>query len=354
MLYILFGGTAELLDRSKEYLTKKHKLEEIPKYHYHPVGTDYSQFRFPVTNIVSKEELARICAYRYSLPCRGATEHREIGFTDADIMDAVHGRRDCFITLSAVNVNFIRSIKAIYKGYVTVVCLFIDEVALERLTDNLGKMAPEERERRLGIGRRIKEIFISERDAFDEVIVYTGEGTMLDFNSLYAQYDFVISKARTKQMSLNDENFVPIPYDGAEPFVFISYSHADREGDDRFDTALRILQNNRVRAWLDLGIPKGAEWETMIRGKIADAAIFLLFSSKNSTSVDSYVSIELEAAKEFGKNVITVRLDDSKFLRNFEKYLSKNQNITFTYDTIADDLITAINQVDGRVIKKAQ
>ncbi len=352
MLYILFGATANLLDVSKEYLMTKHKLEEIPKYHYHPKGADKSQFRHPVSNIVTKEELARICEYRYSIPCRGADENREVGFTNADIMDAVHGRRDCFITLSAVNVDFIRSIKAIYKGYVTTVCIFIDQMALEKLTEGVGPMSEEERARRLGIGRRIKEIFVNERDVFDEVVVYTGEDTMLNFDSLFAQYDFVIDKAKRRQLALNDDSFVEMPYEGAEPFIFVSYARRDRDGDDRFDTALRILQNNRCRVWYDKGIPQGAEWEPMIRDKIHDSTIFLLFVSKNSTSTSSYVSIELDAAKEMHKPVITVRLDDSRFALNFENYLSKKQNITFSYDTIADDLLTAVRQLDDGVIKK--
>ncbi len=70
--------------------------------------------------------------------------------------------------------------------------------------------------------------------------------------------------------------FSQMQYDGAEPYVFISYSHADRS---RVKSLLGFLYQNGVRFWYDEGIYMGEEWREKIDGRLRDSKSFVLFMS---------------------------------------------------------------------------
>ena len=47
------------------------------------------------------------------------------------------------------------------------------------------------------------------------------------------------------------------PYEGTDPYIFISYAHRDK---DRVLPVLRSLSERGYRIWFDEGIDPGTEW----------------------------------------------------------------------------------------------
>ncbi|MBQ1406883.1 MAG: toll/interleukin-1 receptor domain-containing protein, partial [Eubacterium sp.] len=74
---------------------------------------------------------------------------------------------------------------------------------------------------------------------------------------------------------------IPSAYLGNEPYIFLSYSHADNEA------ALEVisaLNENGYRVWYDDGITPGAEWDANIAEHIKDCSFFISLISKNYLS----------------------------------------------------------------------
>ena len=67
-----------------------------------------------------------------------------------------------------------------------------------------------------------------------------------------------------------------IPYEGTEPYLFISYAHAD--ADAVMEVAAR-LQQAGYHIWYDAGIVVGSEWPEYIAAHLAGAAAMLAFVS---------------------------------------------------------------------------
>ena len=67
-----------------------------------------------------------------------------------------------------------------------------------------------------------------------------------------------------------------IPYEGTEPYLFISYAHAD--ADAVMEVAAR-LQREGYHIWYDAGIVVGSEWPEYIAAHLAGAAAMLAFVS---------------------------------------------------------------------------
>ena len=69
------------------------------------------------------------------------------------------------------------------------------------------------------------------------------------------------------------------PYEGSEPYIFISYSHKDM---DRVAPILDRLDDEGFRLWYDEGIDPGSEWPESIARHLAGARCCLAFISDNS------------------------------------------------------------------------
>ena len=66
------------------------------------------------------------------------------------------------------------------------------------------------------------------------------------------------------------------PYEGTEPYIFLSYAHAD--ADTVMDIAAR-LQAAGCRIWYDGGIEVGSEWPEYIAAHLKSASVMLAFLS---------------------------------------------------------------------------
>ena len=98
------------------------------------------------------------------------------------------------------------------------------------------------------------------------------------------------------------------PTERKEDYYFISYSSEDVE---YVGSISRKLHDQNIPVWYDYGIDYGNKWEATISKKIIHCtAVILFFSLRILQKKDSYVLKELEIAKDFGKPVYPVLLEE--------------------------------------------
>lgn len=68
------------------------------------------------------------------------------------------------------------------------------------------------------------------------------------------------------------------PYSGNEPFIFLSYSHKDK---NEAEEIIRKLNENDYRVWYDEGITAGKEWTANIAERIEQCGYFFALLSEN-------------------------------------------------------------------------
>lgn len=332
MLIMLFGTTAEMGLKSRQFFIDS-GFELIQKFHYVPAYYPL-RTRFGERNTVSKAEVLK-CDFVYE------NNGMLVGFNKEQIIDAVRGNRRCLLTTSAETIDFIKHIKAAYGDYVTVVGTYIDEATITQMFSNLSNITEDEKETRITTGHLIKKQIIDNYSLFDEIIIYGGENSLFNYNAMFMQYTSIISKAVTKEKQLNDQNYVEMPYTGADEYIFVSYSHNDKE---IVFPILAKLQRSGCRVWYDEGIKGGENWRKILASKIESAKCvnFILFSSENSTS-SIHVCAEINAALNCEKKIITVRSDNSKFSLDIEMYLKCLQNLDMNDNDFDKKIIDAID-----------
>lgn len=315
MLVILVGGTLEVARNSRAYFENK-GYEVIQKYNYLPpdsLSAHYDSF----TNL--EEETVMQCDFVYDI------HGGKTGFYKAQILDAVRGRSNALMTMSPDSLDFVREIQDSFGEYVLTIYLYIDHTSLEAMTRKYIKKE-EDIVRRLNKGAALRQMYLENMGLFNRVVLYA-EGSNLDFESLYAQYDRIIDDAETLQKRLNDKLYVDLPYTGTQDYIFVSYSHKDSK---QVLPYLSALQREGYRVWYDEGIHKGANWTIMLGERLAGCTDFVLFSSANSAA-SQRVGDEINGAIMCPHiHPITVKLDESSFPFGYEMYLSKYQKIDIT------------------------
>nr|MDO8112631.1 tetratricopeptide repeat protein [Candidatus Sigynarchaeota archaeon] len=83
------------------------------------------------------------------------------------------------------------------------------------------------------------------------------------------------------------------PYDGVEPYLFVSHAVADRA--DVYPI-IEHLHKEGIRIWFDQGVPSGEAWWDMIDDRIKHCATFMVFLSQNAIS-EPYILGEIVLAK---------------------------------------------------------
>lgn len=69
------------------------------------------------------------------------------------------------------------------------------------------------------------------------------------------------------------------PYEGGEPYIFASCSHADS---GVVLPILDALHKRGFRVWYDEGIPWTEEWENVVAAHVSACAVCMAFHSKHS------------------------------------------------------------------------
>lgn len=310
MLVILFGTTADMGLKSRQFFTES-GFELIKKYNYVPTYFPL-RTRFGERNIVAKSEVLK-CDFVYE------NNGMLVGFNKEQIIDAVRGNRRCLLTTSSETIDFIKQLKSAYGDYVTVIGTYIDEATTIQMFSKLSNVTDDELETRVNTSHIIKKQILENYGLFDEIVIYGGEESLFNEQAMRMQYAAITAKAETKEKQLNDKNYVEMPYSGSDEYVFVSYSHVDK---NVVFPILEKLQRSGCRVWYDEGIKGGENWRKILASKIESEKCvnFLIFSSKSSTA-SVHVCAEINAALNCEKSIITLRLDEAKFTLDLEMYL---------------------------------
>ncbi|MBP3700547.1 MAG: TIR domain-containing protein [Lachnospiraceae bacterium] len=120
------------------------------------------------------------------------------------------------------------------------------------------------------------------------------------------------------------------PYEGNQPYIFISYAHKDSK---IVYPILEELERRGYRIWYDDGIAPGSEWPENIARHLGDCALALAFISPNSIASDNCrreVTFALSKKKAF----LAIMLQETKMSPGMELQLSAQQCIMkYGYDT---------------------
>lgn len=96
-------------------------------------------------------------------------------------------------------------------------------------------------------------------------------------------------------------------YQGREPYVFVSYSHADSQ---LVFPEIARLHGEGYRIWFDEGIDPGNEWPDEIADALTRSTIFVVFISPRSAASRN-VKNEINFALNNGKPIIAVHLEET-------------------------------------------
>ncbi len=113
------------------------------------------------------------------------------------------------------------------------------------------------------------------------------------------------------------------PYEGSEPYIFISYAHKDN---DRLRPIITRLVADGYRVWFDEGIDPGTEWAENIANHIKNGFLFISFMSNNYIASD-YCRRELSYAESERKNRLVVYLEDVRLSEGLKMSLGNLQGI---------------------------
>ena len=333
MLYVLFGATTGVGRISRKWFVD-HGVPIIPKKNYIPEGFPLTTF-YEKRNTVSLEEV-EACDYTYE------NNGMIVGFDKVEILDAVRGRCDRLLTGSAHNVEFVENIKRGFGEYVTTICMYIKQPVLIELTNALPNITADEVAIRTQMGAQIKRLLRDNRGLFDEILLFSGEGTAFDSQSLSLQLEQIVSRAKTLQKKLNDVHYVEAPYTGSKPYIFVSYAHADRP---RIDVVLNRIQTNGCRVWYDDDMINraGQDWKDIIFEKLRASTQCILFWSKNSAASKD-VDAEMESIIRNQKPCIVVRVDEGILRESRESYIRQNQTLSLANDRFYEGLLKSIDK----------
>ena len=98
------------------------------------------------------------------------------------------------------------------------------------------------------------------------------------------------------------------PYDGEEPYLFLSYSHKDSE---QAAELIRALKERGCRVWYDEGIVPGTEWDNYVARHVEDCAFFLALLSANYVASDNCID-ELKFARDLKKQGLLLEMEPAE------------------------------------------
>jgi len=141
---------------------------------------------------------------------------------------------------------------------------------------------------------------------------------------------------------LLDYSGMPSPYDGKEPYAFISYK---REDLGRLKGLVAELGRRGQRVWYDKGIPGGAEWDALIEERVQHCQVLLLFLSQAAVH-SKWVRREVKFADSLSKPIISVRLErDIELAHGLSMLLHQYQMIDVAPDVLPDEIERAVKFV---------
>ena len=133
--------------------------------------------------------------------------------------------------------------------------------------------------------------------------------------------------------------------------VFISYSKQDYHGQGSktvlIDSILNTLSDNGVSYWIDRErLEPGATYAEIIAKNIKECDVFLFISTENANSSE-WTLREISMAIDFGKTVLPVKLDDSKYADSVYLYLASIQYVDWNELGREESLRRIVSKLKG-------
>ncbi len=112
-------------------------------------------------------------------------------------------------------------------------------------------------------------------------------------------------------------------YSGSQPYVFVSYAHADGELVFR---EIKKLHKAGYRIWYDEGIEPGNDWPEHIAKAVIDCSLFLMFTSPRSAASENCRN-EVNLALNRKKKFLAVYLEETELPPGLELRMGDLQAI---------------------------
>lgn len=121
-------------------------------------------------------------------------------------------------------------------------------------------------------------------------------------------------------------------YRGNEPYVFISYAHADTEVQD----ILAELAAKDYRFWYDEGIQSGSDWADVISERIKNCTQFIAFLSDSAVKSEN-VKDEIHLAVKYKIDMLVIHLENIVLDGGLELHLDRKQALLkYSYESASD------------------
>ena len=129
-------------------------------------------------------------------------------------------------------------------------------------------------------------------------------------------------------------------YDGDEPFLFASYSHADSA---IVYPELARLHALGYRIWYDEGIEPGNEWPEEVGRAILNSSQFMVFMSP--TAADSRnVRNEINLATSDAKSILVIYLQETDLSEGLRLQIGTVQNLN-RYEMTEPEFLDKLKKV---------
>jgi hypothetical protein len=131
------------------------------------------------------------------------------------------------------------------------------------------------------------------------------------------------AKGGRKTVVLQESHVPPpfAPYEGSEPFLFVSYSHRDKAA---VYAEITALHEQGFRVWYDQGIVGGADWTSTLETKLKESSFVLIFLSPEAVESPN-VRDEIHFALEKKKPLLAVHLVETDLRHGLEFRLNRMQ-----------------------------
>lgn len=130
-------------------------------------------------------------------------------------------------------------------------------------------------------------------------------------NNPYQPYNVAnppVRPATPEAQRPSSSSSLPEAYNGKEPYIFISYAHADTK---EVLPIIKNLQANGFRVWYDAGIEAGTEWPQYIAEHLDAAACVIAFISESAVESQN-CRREINFAIELKKEMLAVYLKETE------------------------------------------
>lgn len=289
MLVILYGLISKMGDECRTYF-KEAGFHKVEKFYY--AKSPKLTSTYGTRKYVSKKEFLANTdpLFRY------AVGGIDVGYNREHIAQAVAAETNSFMTLSTDDISFLREIRRIYAEQVHIVYVYIDERVLREIVESDNK-SPEEREERLAIGWQVKRRYLENQDLFDDVLLYSGEGTQFDISSLKTQVDSIIRRCAPVQEAAVQYADVVIP--------------CAPEDNDVYEELREWMEVNGVSVYdnTQLGdnpIQRAIRMEDAIHNA---KMVVPLFSKAFRHSEGIHRKLVIDIIRAYGKQAVAVELD---------------------------------------------